>query len=198
MRQVRKTYSGCVDLPLFNFIKIVVYDELKWLYCSESGGKDADLPAIWADIFNEYTRLSKDHNSLNAIQLVASISFMNNKIEVIHRAVHFLGISYNEDLCNMLRKMSFRFQFTPESLSNDLKLVLSSTKTLILKRDDLAKELAEINASNTKVSESDYYTILAQLSKHFSFHLDPKEISVMQYLKYIESFKADLKQSQHG
>jgi hypothetical protein len=196
----RKTYLSCSELPLFNFIKIVVNDDTSYLYSEpkKPWNKPVDLPALWEGIFNEYSALSGNKQNAHILSLIKEITVLNNKLLIIQEAVSYLSHTFDVRLCNMLRGMGFLFQYNPDSMMNDLKLTISSAKRIIIQKQQAEKEFSALDQDKSKVTEKDYNALLTQLSKYMKFKIDPKQTSVLDFVNYIEAFNQEHKSKKDG
>jgi len=195
MISARKTYKTCSELPLFNFIKIVVHDDLSWLYSERKSllNRNIDLQPLWGDIFAEYTAISNNTQSKHVFALTKEITVINNKLFIIQSAVNYLSKNYDKRLCDMLRKMGFMYPFTKESLQNDLKLTISSAKRLVIRKQEAEDDYSKLNTSDKKVTEDDFYGLVTQISRFVAFRINPKETTVTEFVKYINAFNRENK-----
>lgn len=193
MISTRKTYSSCNELPLYNFIKIVVYDDLNFLYSERKTllNTNIDLKSLWSDIFAEYTSISNNTQSKHVFALTKEITVINNKLSIIQNAVNYLAKHYDKRLCDMLRRMGFMYRFTPETLQNDLRLTVSSAKRLLIRRQEAQGDYNELNKSDKKVTEDDFLGLVRQISRFNGFPIDVKKTSVTEFVKDINAFNIE-------
>lgn len=189
----RKTYSSCSELPLHNFIKIVVHDDLSWLYSERRTvfNRNIDLRPLWGDIFAEYTTISNNTQSKHVFALTKEITVINNKLQIIKKAVDFLSNHYDVRLCDMLRSMGFMYKYTPESMQNDLKLTISSAKRMVIRRKEAQDDYDKLNVSDKKVTEADFYGLVRQLSRFNGFPIDAKKTTVTEFVNDINAFNIE-------
>lgn len=194
MIRQRKTYQSCVDLPLFNFIKIVVYDHLEWLYVEPKSIWLVDYPkiaAVWEKVFDEYSKLSKNTTSSQVLSLYREISFLNNKLFLIQSLVDYLSKYRSEEMILLLKSQGFHYTYSPETIDNDLKLTISSAKTLVIRLKQSESDLNDHQGEEESASEQDYIQLLTELGKYQGSRLDPKEISVSEFVAIMNRFKRD-------
>lgn len=191
----RKTYTSCSELPLYNFIKIVVHENLSFLYSEGRTvfNRNIDLRPLWEEIYSEYTTISNNTQSKHVFALTKEITVINNKLQIIQNAVNYLAKHYDVRLCDMLRRMGFMYKFTPESLQNDLKLTVSSAKRMIVRRQEAEADYNKLNVSDKKVTEDDFYGLIRQLSRFNGFPIDVKKTTVTEFVKDINAFNAENK-----
>lgn len=193
-------YKSCYELPLYNFIKIVVTGDLTWLYKTKHKRKflqttDKSLQQTWESIFNEYTSLAGTNASNHLFQLLKELTVIDNKLKIIQHIVMYLGRSYAQDdntqsLVKILRSYGFLFSYSPETIKKDLQLTISSAKRLLIQRQEAEIDYNKAMESSDKVDEKHYYQALAHLSKFMSFRIDAKATTVIEYLAYLEIYKS--------
>lgn len=193
MMRERQTYRTCSELPLYNFIKIVVHDDLSWLYAERKSlfSRNIELQPIWADIFSEYTTISANTRSKHVFALTKEITVINNKLMIIQNAVNFLSQNYDKRICDMLRRMGFMYQFTPESMDKDLKLTVSSAKRLLIRKKEAEADYENASSGDQATTEDDFYGLIRQLSRFNGYHIDPKKTTVTEFVKDINAFNIE-------
>jgi len=195
MIRTRATYSNCSELPLYNFIKIVVYDRLESLYSEKKYMflKEADLEAVWQSIYEEYNSLSGNSKHNHIFSLVREIAVLSHRLQVIQSAIDFLSTDFDEKVCQLLRKMGFKFNYKPDTMARDLKLTVSTAKQLLIKKQDAEKELNDLNKDSQKITEKEYNAQITRISKYMGFKINPKETSVLDFVNYQEAYYQDSK-----
>lgn len=196
----RKTYTSCNELPLYNFIKIVVHDDLSFLYSERRTvfNRNIDLQPLWADIFAEYSTISNNTQSKHVFALTKEITVINTKLAIIQNAVNYLAKHYDVRLCDMLRRMGFMYKYNPDSLMNDLKLTISSAKRLVIRKQEAEDDYSKLNVSNKKVTENDFYGLVRQLSRFNGFPIDAKKTTVTEFVKDINAFNVENAPKKNG
>jgi len=195
MIRTRKTFTGCKDLPLYNFIQVLVNEDMDYLY-SERGtwfNRNGDLMPLWETIYNEYLLLLGNKKNSFLLSLLKQITFLNNRIELIARICTALSGYYDTELCSLLKRMGFNFPFTPETLEKDIKKTLIGAKSIILKRNETQGELEALQADEDsgEVTEMDFYALVAQISKYMQISIDPKNTTVALFMAYVKQAKSD-------
>lgn len=203
MRKPRSTYRSCSDLPLHNFIQVLIHDKKEMLYNrpNKAWYKSADLQSIWDDIFLEYIEESGDSKSKGMLQLLMDISVISNKLEIIQNCVTLLSnvsdVKDYQPTINVLKTFGFRYQFTNETLYHDLNKTVKSARSLIIQRDQLKSQLSDVNKNESeKATEKDYFVHLANISESIGFAINPKETTVMQYIGYLSRFNLKIEQNE--
>lgn len=195
-------YDSCHDLPLKRFIKCMVTGNLKYLV--KSGyATTRQMKSAWDKIGEEYIKLSGDKAQKAILSIVKEISQLKGKLIIIQAIVDELAKYYNQDLVNMLKSMGFNYKFDHsdnEKYLADLKRVVSSSKPMLMRIKEREKTLNDLNnADQTQVTEADYDSYIASLSKFQSFFIDPEKTTVAQFIAVVNSYKAEIEnQKNHG
>ncbi|KIO75572.1 hypothetical protein TH53_19735 [Pedobacter lusitanus] len=160
--------------------------------------KNVNLEEAWQTIFDEYTTLTNDTRGQHVFSLIKEITVLNSKLYVIQQAVSFLARQFDVRLCDMLRSMGFMFQYNPESMDKDLKMTISTAKSLLMSRAEAQAEFDKLDNDAGKATEKDYDALIAQLSKFLGFWINAKESTVMNFINYLEMFKQENKPQANG
>lgn len=184
-------YRSCSELPLYNFIKILVDNNFSYLV-KKQGLIKANVDEAWADIFSEYISLSNSAQQNYLLTILKDITFLNNKIILVQSIVNQLLIQHNEELVKQLRSFGFRYKYDPsneEAYFNDLRLTITQSKSMLVKIDLRKAELAKLNKSESKVTESEYDSLLFELGKFQGFPFRAKDNTVSQFIVCLNAFK---------
>jgi len=168
----------------------VVTGDHTWLVKSKEANEKPNaeyLMVLWDQITKEYNDCSGDITASHAFNLRKDINILNDKMALVQMTVLFLTKYYSTDLCDLLRSMGFLYDYTPETLENDLKMTIAECKTMLDELKEYEREYLEIIQLNdeNKPTEQGYAKILAQLSKYMGFRIDPKTATVLEFLEYI-------------
>lgn len=195
----RAYYSSCEDLPLFNWVKLVVTGDVEWLFSEplKKWHKPTDLTLIWEKIFTEYTELTNDVKANHVLSMIKGITVINNKLQIIQSAINLLAkarpMENYQPIIKMLKEFGFRYSFTEETIFEDLKRTASSAKRMVITRDQLQKDYETFGNSDQKATEKDYYLMIAELSKFLGFPIDAKKTTVLSYISYVEQYHNSIK-----
>lgn len=195
-------YDSCHDLPLKRFIKCMVTGNLNYLV--KSGyATTRQMKAAWDKIGEEYIELSGDKAQKAILSIVKEISQLKGKLIIIQAIVDELAKYHNQDLVNMLKSMGFNYKFDHsdnEKYLADLKRVISSSKPMLMRIKEREKTLNDLNnPDQTQVTEADYDSYIASLSKFQSYFIDPEKTTVAQFIAVVNTYKAEIEnQKNHG
>lgn len=191
-----EAYRDCSELPLYNWIKLAVTSDYKWLV--KSGKTNADLSNIYDTILAEYTALIKDVRSSQELQLKIAITTIASRIDHVTICVNQLRIKRDERLISILQNELGFYRLTYEDLAKDLEL----TETLM--RSDIVKfeqkkiqyeKMFEGSAENAN-GEIDFYDQIRVIGKWIGYSIDPHNTSLMQYVTYLNALKMEIKNDQ--
>lgn len=194
------TYKSCSDLPLYNFIKIVVENDLDYLYAKKPTflHKKADLPALWDSIFDEYSSLSDNTQNAHVLELLKSIKEIEFKLSIIAACIEVLTNCVKENLnvkdyqltIETLRSYGFYHEYSNLTLQEDIKRIISGSKTLHIELGDLVAEYEKIDLNkDSGATEKDFVDEVALVSSFHKIQIDTRRISVMEYISYLSLFK---------
>lgn len=197
---IPKTYTSCSDLPLYNFIKIVVFNDLEQLYISKPNifHKKADLISLWDKIFDEYSQLSDNTQNSHMLELLKSIKEIEFKLNIISSCLqvlsncvkHSLNIIDYQLTIETLKSYGFYHEYSNLTLLEDIKRIISGSKTLNIELADLLEEYKKIDTSKESVAtEKDFIDEVALVSSFHKIQINTKQISVMEYISYLSLFK---------
>lgn len=189
-----KRYTSCSEMPLYNFIKVIVTNELKWVSAYGFHTRE-QLEKSWEAIFEEYMTLSKDTSQNYLLSLIKEITFLTYKLNIIQVIVDELAKGHDEKFVKLLQGLGFRFKFDPdnaEQYAKDLKLTVSQSKAMLIKIKDSEHKLSEMKKENKPVNEGEYDIFLSELSKFQGYRIDPKVFTVSEFVAVVNRFKADI------
>lgn len=183
-------YRSCTELPLWNFIQVVTTGTLTPLIISGMP-TDAELSEAWNDIFTDYCDMTTSKNQTYVLQLVREIKGIELQITIINTCIERLKLSYLPEVCDILREYGFNYEYTPDTMLNDILSTVAEGSYLSVqlgvKRSEYDKYLASQESQNA--TENDYDEILSELSKFQGYHLRSKDLSVSEYVSIFNRFK---------
>lgn len=187
----KQVYASCSELPLWNFIKIVITGDLTYL----GDGTPEQLQEAWANIFMEYCDIFPSKNSIYVCQLTSEIEHLRTKLEVIQAIIDALSIQYIPDLVLELIDYGFNYPFTPETMLEDLQGVIAESKMFVVQKGVKEGEYKRFLESQKgdPAKESDYDEILSELSKFQGYHLKSKDLSVSEFVAIFNRYNKQAK-----
>lgn len=176
-------------LPYYNFIKVAVSGNPVHLVIS---GRvlPAHLVTAWQSIQEEYTALSKDETAIHRLETLKQLYEINGKLVIIEAIVVALNRGVGEleaDFIQLLRKQGFGYKYAPETMEADLKRTISKAKALKIQLDQLQVELK--TEDSKPATEQDYYDQLNVMSVFYKYDLDPRKITVSEFISKLAVYK---------
>lgn len=185
-----KCYTSCAELPLKRFIKVSVTSDLRHLTISGRPTKE-QLEQAWQDILEDYASQTKSTTHKAYLNALKEIAQLKTKIFVIQETIQRMAERPNEGFAELLRSLGFRFTYNPEDreqYQKDLKLTVSQSKTMLIRIAQREKDL-ESFIEHKDITELDYEDLLSEMGKFQGYRLDPKIITVSEFISILNRFK---------
>lgn len=186
---------SCDELPMYNFIKLNVFGDAKWLIKSGNPDTEDALEAIQS----EYAELSGDTSTNSLLKASIQYTYLTNKMAIFNDIVSFLRIRSNTDLIAELVSMGFNFKFT--DLETDLSRCELQSKQWIIKINH-AKQILESRPKQEATTEKAWYDSLQAIAQQRGIaSINPRLISVIEYIVMEQAFTQHinmLKSHQNG
>lgn len=174
-----KPYNGITSisvLTLRQFIQCICYGNLSVL----GEGTPEQLQDAFNDLLSQYYEAKKDEGAKQRVECVAKMKEIEMHAFLLNSLNEILQERYSEAACEILRKLYPKYQFSYESLANDLKTV----KTLEIKNaityDRYKKALDEMGGNGKAATEQDLIKTLLSISK-FQGASYNQEMTVMEF-----------------
>lgn len=184
-KQPGSKYKSCDELPLYNFIKIMLTDDLSWLIIA---GEPDNLGDTWSEILAEANELSDLPKSVLAFKLRKRITYLSNKIDIVNILLNRLSLSRNTEVIKLLADMGFSFPF------NDVAADTERAKRR-LNNDNAQLRLALVDYAEAVKDDGDVMDQKAwdneifELGKYAGHAINRKETSVSEYLAAKKSYR---------
>lgn len=196
-------YTSCEDLPLYNYIRCLVYDDKSHLLIFRdrkmAGEHTEELNVIWESIQKQYMELMVHSIDMHAISLHHEIESLSIMKTVVENTVALMYRYPDPGFAAILQEYGFNFSFdisNEESYDKDIARVLKRLKKVEFDILDAQKKLNNTKKGETKVDVPFFDNILVMLSKFMGSHVDERVVTVSRYAsmiqaynKHIESFK---------
>lgn len=193
-----EAYETCDEFPFFNFIKLSVSGDNKWLIKS---GQPGNLDQIAENIQSEYTELSGDKTTNKALKLSREIKYLEGRIKIINHIISRLQTGRVDELIKLLQSPApsgLGFRFTYDDLETDLRRTITASKSDEQKLIAARHQYEQIPKGG-KATEKTWYDQLSAIDKYRqSPPTNPRNITVIQFIAmetdysaYISSLKAN-------
>lgn len=184
-----QVWDSC-ELPLWNFIQVITTNSLQPLII-KGNPTDQQLATAWSDIFAEYCDIYQSKNQTYVLHLQREIAHLTYKLQVIQVCIDRLIISYYEPAIAELRDYGFNYEYTPDTMLEDLQSTIAEAQYLVVQKgvkEGEYKKYIEANAES-EVKETDYDDILGELGKFQGYHIRSKDLSVREYVSIFNRYK---------
>jgi len=176
-----KAYSSCTDLPLYNFIKIVLTGELRWLVI---WGWPSGLAEKWERIFEEDVTLNPDKEQSRKIKARRNLQVLQTKLYLLRLWIKVIQYSKNprqiQDAKESVLRNGYHEVDNIERLISHVKLLETNIKDLEQELEHDLKQ--EKSKKHEELTESDFDNSLVSLAKGLGFDIiDSKKITVSMY-----------------
>lgn len=174
----------CYTLKMARFIEFYVDEKPK--------------PVNWDDLYNEYTSLRENKQSLFVLNMMKEIAFLKAKFFIISKCIEVLALAPVPELIQELKSYGFRAQYNwdnKSTYSRDLRRAETGAKRFKIMWEQKEKELQAHIAKyeQNKDTKKEFYMWAITLEDHRKVRVDLEQITVAewclmlnQYEKYCE------------
>lgn len=183
-------YHRCSETPLDVFIDCFVNKNLMRLV--KFGKANAkQVNEAWEELFTDYCEILGSPQYSRMVALIKDIGGLQSKMLAINLALRVLSVRYSYKCVQVLRKFGYNYKFSisdPDAYFKDLETVQKKSKSSELALD---RALLEYKALFEKSEgEAPTYEVfqknLVELSKYMGFRINPKEVTVSEYVAIIK------------
>lgn len=171
-------------MPLYNFIQaIVTGDVVKWVGSIEA----------WNDIFIEYSDLMPSKNSTYVVQLRSEISHIKTKIAVIQSIIDVLSKQYISELIPILNEYGFYYEFTTNTMFNDIQSIIAESKQFVVRKRVLEGELERFieGQKDGKMTQNEWDELITELERFQGYAFDTKILTVSKFVAIFNRYKRE-------
>lgn len=173
----KQRVETCATLTMFDFIQIV---------CGEVAE-----PPYWETLYNEYNELSGSSGENKQLELAKIIEYITTRIKIVQAIVERLWVRRNDEAIELLQEMGFYLPF--EDLHGDLERVILMLKGEQIELNRAVADYEELvkegEQRGDKPTVLNWYSILAMLGKHNACVLNPRTLSVLEYISFDLQFR---------
>lgn len=177
-------YTRCRDLPLCRFIRCACDGDLKAL-CRFPIVPKSILRHTWAHISEEYAKLSGSPGYEKSFALSKEIAREQSKLSTIRLCLYILSVKYSKECVECLVKLGYTLQFdtnNPAAFRKALERIAKSAGMINLELENKRKQYDKILSGAKPMAKNNFTQALAILSKYMGFRINPKEVTVEEYL----------------
>jgi len=145
----------------------------------------------WESIFNEYLSISGDTHISTILELLKSITMIENKLTLIQLCVDRLADGYHVGLADQLRSLGFRFKYEDgPDLRRELEITVTQSKSMLIQLEQEKAELETLRKSDgEKATIQDYELQYSAIEEFKGCVIDPDAYMVSRYVADIKRMK---------
>jgi len=188
--QPSNLFRRCSETPLDIFIDCFVNKNLMRLV--KFGKASAkQINEAWEDLFTDYCELLRLPQYTRMVSLTKEIGSLQSKMLCINLCIRVLSLRYSYKCVQVLKRFGYNYKFSitdPEGYRKDLETVIKKSKSSELALDRALNEYKALfqKSSNEAPSQDVFQNNLIELSKFMGFRINPKEITVAEYVAIIK------------
>ena len=192
-------YHHCSECPLDAFIDALVNNNHRRLIKS-GNTTPADIEIAWQNLFYQYCDLSgtKSYRQLFAIN--KELGQLRSRLLTVYLCLKVLSVNHEPQCVSILHKLGYAYELNPENqekYKKELSTIEQKSRTIEIaiqeKEAEYKNALAEFGGS--QVTEEDFTKALVELSSFMGFRLNPREITVSEYLAIRSKYE---KEAEHA
>lgn len=130
------------------------------------------------------------------MNLSRDIGFLESKLLCIGLCLKVLAHRPDSKCIKTLENYGYKYRFDPSNMADygrSLEAVTIRCGALRLALDQKRNELAKKqgNLQGKEITRETFTTILAIISKHMGFRIDPKEVTVSEFVAYRKNYERE-------
>jgi hypothetical protein len=182
-------YKSLEYIPYKLFIEIV--QTLDVLLLSDEAEKDeVKLNEMWEKIFQDHLEYTKTPDSLKTFNIEKQVAYLQSMRKVILMACESLSFDWDDDLIDMLRGFGYSIRNgSADEYYLDLKKVIRESKGIMLKLNQVEKQLPKRSAGN----EFKLDDVMASYSAILGIDFDYNAISYTKFFGLQKQVNAKIK-----
>lgn len=189
-------YHRCSELPLSVFITCTVDKDYRGLV-KYGHATQSQLNHCWNELYSEYAEISGGDSYKLLMNLTRDIGYLESKLLCIGLCLKVLTHRPDEKCIKILHNYGYKYVFDikqPELYAKNLETVAIRAGAVKLsiqqKRAELDKKQGR--TENKPITRETFAKILASLSKHMGFRIDPQETTVSEFVSYRHNLESEI------
>ncbi len=189
-------FHRCSELPLSVFITCTVDKDYKGLI-KYGHASQQQLNHAWEQLYSEYSDISGGDSYKLLMQLSKDIGYLESKLLCIGLCLKVLSHRPDEKCIKILYNYGYRLIWDmsqPELYAKNLDSVATRSGAIQLavaqKRLELSKKQGRLQGK--EITRETFSKILASLSKHMGFRIDPAETTVSEFVAYRHNLENEI------
>ena len=189
-------YHRCNNTPLSIFIDCSVDRDYKKLIRYGHASQE-QLIRAWESIYSEYAELTGGQSYKLLMNLSKDIGYLETKHLIVSLCLKVLTHRPDPKVIQTLRNYGYKYEFNPDEPEKYSKALDDIVKrsggikfAIDQKRAELEKNRSKIVSK--EVTRDHFDKMLAAISKHMGFRVDPKNTTVSEFCAYRYNFEKEI------
>ena len=190
-------YTHCNECPLDAFIDALVNGN-HYRLVKYGTAKKEDIEQAWTYLFYEYCDLSGSKTYRHLFTINKEIGALHSRLLSVRLCLKVLSIHPEYQCVALLKKNGYTCEFNPEDpkqYAKDLETITKKSKTIEIalkeKEHEYEKHVQEYGGK--EATENDFTKALVELSAFMGFRINPREITVSEYLAIRQKYEKEAK-----
>lgn len=189
-------YRRCSETPLSVFIDCSVDRDYPKLL-KRGRASEKKLAEAWSELYSEYSDLTGGQSYKLLLNLSKEIAYLEGKLLAVGLCLRVLAHRPDPRCIKILDSYGYKYRFDPSNLETyeaDLKAVIARSGAIQLEITQKRKELEgkEVSVNGKQLTRETYITMLAGLSKHMGFRIDPENTTVSEFVAYRKNYEKEI------
>lgn len=179
-------YTHCSECPLEVFIDALVNNNHFRLIKHGNSTKE-EIAIAWRNLFYEYCDLSGIESYRKLFLINKEIGQLSSRRLTVKCCIDVLNILHEPACIKLLREIGYTYKFdpqNPEEYKKDIQMVIQKSKSIEIAIQEKEFQYEKILSAfgGKPVTEEDFTKALVELSAYMKFRINPREITVSEYL----------------
>jgi len=139
---VKKIYTSCDELPVYNFFKIVETKDFSYLYLDYDGYTKIkisnDVNLVWSKLYDEYLQLTENNTAILYYEVIKELLYLQTRYSVVSTLLSQISMGKMSD--DLL--LAYSLQLRKWQYNLDLKKPL---------KEEIKRLLQQLRASQNKI-----------------------------------------------
>lgn len=178
-------YLRCSDLPLDIFIECIVEDKFNRLV-RHGTPSQMQISNAWGIIITEYSELSDSQSYRQILSLSREVGILKAKKTSIEICLDLLMLRYSQRCVDILRELGYRISY--ETYKKDILSIRTKSNTIDIQLKQKQIEYDDMFKNLKKTERKQFDDTLSVLSKFMGYRVDPRQITVSEYVAMLKFY----------
>ena len=184
-------YRDLKELTLDRFIECYCNNDLQKLVKFGDPTQE-ELEQAWDEIFTAYIEIIGGEEVQDKLRLVRDMNLLSMKVERIGALLDVLSVAPTEGLFLQLYEFGYslpQMEFSEGSIRALSKIITAHMKRDVVEVQILSERLKTETGEAKRQTETDFYSLIVEISDMFKVTLKESEISTMAFAMYVLKYK---------